>query len=333
MDKYLASFIGISFIFVMTTAGSALVFFFKKDLSKRIKELLLGLASGVMMAASIWSLLIPALESNKNTISNYIIISCTFILGGLFMYLIDRILPLVKLSKSEDGLKNKSVLSKTSKMFLAVTIHNIPEGLSVGLAFGSVLAIADSTDQIALIYSALGLALGIGIQNFPEGAAVSLPIKAETKSSLKAFLYGTLSGAVEPIAAILGILLASTLSVVMPFALSFAAGSMIYVVIDELIPSSSSEESHFGTFGAMIGFAIMMLLDVPFMTRGMKQKYTDESVKSYYKKAGVCYVIMAVGAVLESVAKSGTVLHDAGWVLFIAGVIIPMFLSKGLQSK
>ena len=157
------------------------------------------------MAASIWSLLIPALESNKNTISNYIIISCTFILGGLFMYLIDRILPLVKLSKSEDGLKNKSVLSKTSKMFLAVTIHNIPEGLSVGLAFGSVLAIADSTDQIALIYSALGLALGIGIQNFPEGAAVSLPIKAETKSSLKAFLYGTLSGAVEPIAAILGI--------------------------------------------------------------------------------------------------------------------------------
>ena len=147
-------------------------------------------------------------------------------------------------------------------MFLAVTIHNIPEGLSVGLAFGSVLAIADSTDQIALIYSALGLALGIGIQNFPEGAAVSLPIKAETKSSLKAFLYGTLSGAVEPIAAILGILLASTLSVVMPFALSFAAGSMIYVVIDELIPSSSSEKSHFGTFGAMIGFAIMMLLDV-----------------------------------------------------------------------
>ena len=210
------------------------------------------------MAASIWSLLIPALESNKNTISNYIIISCTFILGGLFMYLIDRILPLVKLSKSEDVLKTKSVLSKTSKMFLAVTIHNIPEGLSVGLAFGSVLAIADSTDQIALIYSALG----IGIQNFPEGAAVSLPIKAETKSSLKAFLYGTLSGAVEPIAAILGILLASTLSVVMPFALSFAAGSMIYVVIDELIPSSSSEESHFGTFGAMIGFAIMMLLDV-----------------------------------------------------------------------
>lgn len=178
------------------------------------------------------------------------------------MYLIDRILPLVKLSKSEDGLKTKSVLSKTSKMFLAVTIHNIPEGLSVGLAFGSVLAIADLTDQIALIYSALGLALGIGIQNFPEGAAVSLPIKAETKSSLKAFLYGTLSGAVEPIAAILGILLASTLSVVMPFALSFAAGSMIYVVIDELIPSSSSEESHFGTFGAMIGFAIMMLLDV-----------------------------------------------------------------------
>ena len=163
MDKYLASFIGISFIFVMTTAGSALVFFFKKDLSKRIKELLLGLASGVMMAASIWSLLIPALESNKNTISNYIIISCTFILGGLFMYLIDRILPLVKLSKSEDVLKTKSVLSKTSKMFLAVTIHNIPEGLSVWLAFGSVLAIADSTDQIALIYSALGLALGIGI--------------------------------------------------------------------------------------------------------------------------------------------------------------------------
>ena len=115
-----------------------------------------------------------------------------YVYSRWFMYLIDRILPLVKLSKSEDGLKTKSVLSKTSKMFLAVTIHNIPEGLSVGLAFGSVLAIADSTDQIALIYSALGLALGIGIQNFPEGAAVSLPIKAETKSSLKAFLYGNL---------------------------------------------------------------------------------------------------------------------------------------------
>lgn len=260
MDKYLASFIGISFIFLMTTAGSALVFFFKKDLSKRVKELLLGLASGVMIAASIWSLLIPALESNKNTLINYIIISCTFISGGLFMYLIDRILPLVKLSKKE--LENKTALSKTSKMFLAVTIHNIPEGLSVGLAFGAVLAIADSTDQLALIYSALGLALGIGIQNFPEGAAVSLPIKTETKSSFKAFLYGTLSGAVEPLAAILGVFLASTLSAIMPFALSFAAGSMIYVVIDELIPSSSSEESHFGTFGALLGFAIMMLLDV-----------------------------------------------------------------------
>ena len=255
MDKYLSSLLGISFIFIMTTAGSALVFFFKKDLSKKFKELLLGLASGVMIAASIWSLLIPSLDLCNN---NYIAIALSFIIGGVFMYLIDKFLPLIKNKNDEE----KSSLNKTSKMFLAVTIHNIPEGLSVGLAFGAIFALKDFSNESSLIYSALGLALGIGIQNFPEGAAVALPIKAETNSSLKAFLYGTLSGAVEPIAAILGLLLASYLNVIMPFALAFAAGAMIYVVIDELIPSSSSEESHFGTFGAMIGFTIMMLLDV-----------------------------------------------------------------------
>ena len=239
------------FNWLMTFLGSSLVYFVKSK-SQKLVSIALGLAAGIMIAATFFSLLLPAIQQVEDHLLLLFLIPLVFFSGGLFLRLCDKFLPHEHIiSHQKEGPTN--TLSKNKLLLLAMTLHNIPEGLAVGIAIASV-----KTNLVP----ALILSIGIGIQNFPEGAAVSLPIKAETKSSLKAFLYGTLSGAVEPIAAILGILLASTLSVVMPFALSFAAGSMIYVVIDELIPSSSSEESHFGTFGAMIGFAIMMLLDV-----------------------------------------------------------------------
>lgn len=257
MNKYLTTTLGVGFIFLMTTLGSTLVFFFRKNLNAKFKELFLGLASGVMVAASVWSLLIPALAADTAPLPGYAVAVIGFLLGGLFLYAIDKAVPHLHAGngKSEG---RPSTLNRTSKLFLAVTIHNIPEGLSVGLAFGLALTGSDP----ALISAGLGLALGIGIQNFPEGAALALPIKEETKSAWKGFAYGTLSGAVEPVAALIGLALAAGLTPLMPWALSFAAGAMIYVVIDELIPSSSNEDSHFGVFGAMIGFAVMMVLDV-----------------------------------------------------------------------
>lgn len=252
---------GIAFIFIMTTAGSALIFFFKKSIDARLNKIFLGFAAGVMIAASVWSLLIPAIEASIDTGWDnlaFIPAAAGFLGGGLFLWLIDVVVPhLHPGSKKDEGPHTE--LKKTTKLFLAITIHNIPEGLSVGFAFGVALA----TGNHAAYLAALGLALGIGIQNFPEGASVSLPMKAETNSNWKAFLIGTLSGAVEPVAAIIGLILASQIAALMPWFLSFAAGAMIYVVIEELIPEASlGEHSNLGTWGAMIGFAIMMILDV-----------------------------------------------------------------------
>lgn len=252
--------LGFSIIFISTTLGSALVFFFKKEVSGKINTLFLGFAAGIMIAASIWSLLVPSIEEGTNTYGSYGFIPAVigFILGGLFLVIIDKIVPhFHKATNEEEGLKNH--LKKPLKMFLAVTIHNIPEGLSVGFAFGAASIAGDHASFI----SALTLALGIAIQNFPEGAAVSLPLVRETQSKFKSFVYGTLSGVVEPIFAIVGYFLASSISIAQPWFLAFAAGAMIFVVVEDLIPETHlSEHPHLGTWGLMIGFALMMMLDV-----------------------------------------------------------------------
>ncbi len=250
---------GITFIFLMTTLGSAVVFFFKNKVSLNFNKLFLGFASGVMIAASIWSLLLPSMESAASLpLPSWLPASLGFILGGLFLFLLDKTIPHFHAEINEDeGIHSNC--RKTIKLFLAVMIHNIPEGLAIGLAFGAGIKNNDQT----LIASAVGLSIGMGLQNFPEGAALALPIKEQTGSRLKGFLYGTLSGAVEPVFALIGIFLATTITSIMPWALGFAAGAMIYVVVEELIPEAHlGEHSHFGTWGVMLGFIIMMILDV-----------------------------------------------------------------------
>ena len=248
---------GIAFIFLMTTLGAALTFFFKKEISQKVNSLFLGLASGIMIAASIWSLLIPAIENSLNYGNLcWLPAACGLIIGGLFMLFLDKIIMRFQIkTKTEKG----SNLTKSIKLFIAITIHNIPEGLAVGFAFGA----AATFGEHAAFISALGLAIGIGIQNFPEGAAVALPMRNATGNRVSSFLYGMGSGAVEPFAAIIGFYLAAYIAVLQPWLLAFAAGSMIFVVAEDLIPDSKiSEHSHIGTWGVMIGFTIMMILDV-----------------------------------------------------------------------
>ncbi len=260
MDQTLIVAIGISVIFVMTTLGSALVFFFKKEISPKVNTLFLGFASGIMIAASVWSLLIPALEDAEGAWGSWSFVPAAvgFLLGGLFLVLLDKLVPHFHRGTNEvEG--PRSSLKKSTKLFLAVMIHNIPEGLAVGFAFGGALVGGEAGGLTA----ALGLAIGIGIQNFPEGAAVSLPMKGVTGSRSKAFFYGMGSGAVEPVSAVLGLLLATALTSIMPWLLAFAAGAMIFVVAEDLIPDAKlNEHPHLGTWGVMVGFVLMMILDV-----------------------------------------------------------------------
>ena len=252
--------LGFCIIFVATTAGAALVFFFKGELSGKLNTLFLGFASGVMVAASVWSLLIPSIEGAGETYGalSFLPAVIGFLLGGAFLVLIDKLVPhFHKGTNEEEGLK--SHLNKSAKLFLAVTIHNIPEGLAVGFAFGAAAALGEE----GAFVSALGLAVGMAMQNFPEGAAVSLPMKTATGSRGKAFLYGMGSGAVEPVFAVVGYFLAANLTAAQPWFLAFAAGAMIFVVVEDLIPDAHlSEHPHFGTWGAMLGFVVMMALDV-----------------------------------------------------------------------
>ena len=244
--------------FFGTILGSSIVFLMKNTLNKGVEKLLLGLASGVMIAASIWSLLIPSFEMAKSqgTIE-WIPAVIGFILGIIFLIIIDIIIS--KLEKSLDLYGDKIDLKNNIMLFIAVTLHNIPEGMAVGVAFASV--IAGNTGMT--IAAAISLAIGIAIQNFPEGAIVSMPLKSSGISKGKAFLYGFFSGIVEPIAAFVTILLTSKISLILPYLLAFAAGSMIYVVADELIPKSQSGElTKLGIIGLTIGFLIMMILDV-----------------------------------------------------------------------
>jgi ZIP family zinc transporter len=248
------------FTWFVTALGAAMVFFFK-EIKREVLDGMLGFAAGVMIAASFWSLLAPAIEmAEEMGKRGWIPAVVGFLSGGIFLWIIDKTLPHLHqgLRTSEaEGIKThwqRSIL-----LVLAVTLHNIPEGLAVGVAFGAVAAGIPS----ASLAGAVALAIGIGIQNFPEGAAVSVPLRREGVSRIKSFWYGQLSGIVEPIAGVIGALTVLTMRGLLPYALSFAAGAMIYVVVEELIPESQMDKkTDISTAGAMIGFAVMMSLDV-----------------------------------------------------------------------
>ena len=251
--------IGLLIPFLGTTLGSAMVFLMKNKMNTKVQKLLLGFASGVMIAASIWSLITPSIEmAEEQGIVSWIPAAIGFLFGIIFLLVLDSIIPHLHLnSKKPEGIKAK--LKNTTMMVLAVTLHNIPEGMAVGVVFAGILA-QNTTITLA---GAFALSIGIAIQNFPEGAIISMPLKNEGMSKQKAFLYGTLSGIVEPIGAIITILLTGIVTPILPYLLSFAAGAMIYVVVEELIPESQvGEHSNIGTIGVAIGFVIMMILDV-----------------------------------------------------------------------
>lgn len=248
------------FTWSVTALGASMVFFFK-TINKKILNLMLGFAAGVMIAASFWSLLSPAIEmEEKSGGIAWVPALIGFLSGGLFLYLMDKVLPHLHIGLSIDKAEGiKTSWQRSILLVLAITLHNIPEGLAVGVAFG---ALAGNPD-VGVLSGAVALAFGIGIQNFPEGAAVSIPLRREGFSRLKAFNYGQLSGIVEPIAAVVGAYLVLMITPLLPYALSFAAGAMIFVVVEELIPESQSgSETDLSTIGAMVGFAIMMVLDV-----------------------------------------------------------------------
>ena len=234
-----------------------MVFLMKNEINRKIEKFLLGFASGVMIAASVWSLLMPSIEmAEEQGVIAWIPASVGFIIGILFLLWIDHITNKIKEQKEE---KIQNSCKKKSMLFFAVTLHNIPEGMAVGVALaGAMLGNAGIT-----MGSALALAMGIAIQNFPEGAIISMPLKNEGMSKLKSFWYGTLSGIVEPIASIITIALTNLVVPILPYFLSFAAGAMIYVVVEELIPEAQmGEHTDIGTIGVSIGFIIMMILDV-----------------------------------------------------------------------
>ena len=252
-------FWGLLIPFLGTMLGVGTVFLMRNKMNKKIEKLLLGFASGVMIAASIWSLIIPSINmAEEQGKVAWIPASIGFMFGIVFLLVLDSLIPHLHLkSDKPEGVKSK--LKKTTMMILAVTLHNIPEGMAVGVTFAGTI-IGNTGITMA---GAFALAIGIAIQNFPEGAIISMPLKSEGASKPKAFLYGTLSGIVEPIGAIITILLTNAVVPMLPYLLSFAAGAMIYVVVEELIPESQvGEHSNIGTIGVAVGFVVMMILDV-----------------------------------------------------------------------
>lgn len=251
--------LGIMIPFIGTALGSSCVFFMRDEMKPLLQKILLGFASGVMVAASVWSLLIPSIDMSE-AMGKFAFVPATvgLSLGMLFLLLMDKITPHLHL-KSTQPEGPKASLKKTTMLVLAVTLHNIPEGMAVGVAFAGLLA-AGSPITIA---GAFALSIGIAIQNFPEGAIISMPLCSEGAGKGKSFIYGMLSGIVEPIGAIITILLTSVTRPFLPYCLSFAAGAMLYVVVEELIPEASQgEHSNIGTMGFAIGFMVMMVLDV-----------------------------------------------------------------------
>lgn len=251
--------IGILLPFLGTTLRSACVFLMKKNIASKLQKTLTGFAAGVMVAAYVWSLLIPSMEmTNHEGILKLVPAIVGFLVGILFLLFLDNIIPHQHLD-SDHSEGPKSHLSKTAKLVFAVTLHNIPEGMAVGVA----LAGAMEHNSYMSMAGAIALSIGIAIQNFPEGAIVSMPLRSAGNSRRKSFIMGTLSGIVEPIGAILTILLASFILPILPYLLAFAAGAMLYVVVEELIPETQEgEHSNMGTIGFAIGFLLMMSLDV-----------------------------------------------------------------------
>jgi ZIP family zinc transporter len=249
--------IGTGFTFFMTAVGAAMVFFFRKGSTENLQRIFLGFAAGVMIAASVWSLLIPAIEmAQEQGKCGWLQAGGGFVIGCIFLLALDNLLPHLHPGlKEAEGLP--SSLKRTTLLVLAVTLHNIPEGMAVGLAFGL------AGTGAGTLPAAIALAIGIGLQNFPEGAAISLPLRQEGLSVGKSFVYGALSGFVEPVAGVIGVLLVAGISGILPWMLSFAAGAMIYVVVEELIPEAHlGEHTHLGTIGVLVGFLLMMILDV-----------------------------------------------------------------------
>ncbi len=250
--------LGIFIPFAGTSLGAAMVFILKKNISENIQKILTGFAAGVMVAASFWSLLQPALESSEAMGAfSSVPAALGFLIGVGFLLLLDEVTPHMHFDKQEEG--PKSGLKRTTKLILAVTLHNIPEGMAVGVVYAGFLSGSAGISSAG----ALTLALGIAIQNFPEGAIVSMPLRAEGMDKGRTFLFGVLSGAVEPAAALITILAAGTVVPVMPYLLAFAAGAMMYVVVEELIPEmSEGTHSNLGTIAFSLGFVLMMVLDV-----------------------------------------------------------------------
>ncbi|MBQ6696223.1 MAG: ZIP family metal transporter [Lachnospiraceae bacterium] len=252
--------ISIMLPFIGTTAGAACVFFLKNELGDKVQKVLLGFAAGVMVAASVWSLLIPAMDMCEDMGKlSFLPALIGLLLGMGFLLLMDSVVPHLHVGSEEPEGKKGSKLKRTTMLMLAVTIHNFPEGAACGAILAGVLA----GDTNVTMAGAMALSLGIAIQNIPEGAIISLPLRSEGYKRFKAFGYGALSGIVEPLGAILTIMLASLVTPILPYMLAFAAGAMLYVVVEELIPETSQgSHSNLGTIAFAIGFAIMMVLDV-----------------------------------------------------------------------
>lgn len=289
MNVYLAVFIGTMITFAATTLGASFVLFFK-EINITLQRICMGFSSGIMIAASVWSLIIPSIELSKNkNYPSFVPALVGLFIGTMFIYLLDKIVPhihlnekkyegsffinifrkrkLKKINKSDNNLKQnefieKGKLKRTTLLMTAITLHNIPEGMAIALS----IALTFSDGKQNNLWPAISLVLGMSLQNIPEGAAVSLPLRQAGFSKWKAFWYGTLSGIVEPIAGMISVLLISVANIVLPYFLSFAAGAMIYVVVEELIPESHAgpKHSNVGVLTFMLGFAIMMCLDVAF---------------------------------------------------------------------
>ena len=252
------------FTWGVTAVGAAMVFFFKV-IDKSVLNAMLGFAAGVMIAASFWSLLAPSIEmASELGQVPYLTATGGFLFGGLFLYGVDKLLPHLHMGLDRNQAEGiKTNWQRSVLLVLAITLHNIPEGLAVGVAFG---AVAAGLGSGATLTGAIALAIGIGLQNFPEGAAVSIPLRREGFSRLKAFIYGQASGLVEPVAGVIGAMAVVRMQQMLPYALAFAAGAMIYVVVEELIPEAQREtggsRTDIATIGCMVGFALMMVLDV-----------------------------------------------------------------------
>ena len=252
---------GTGFTFFMTALGAAMVFFFRTKVNDGAQRIFLGFAAGVMIAASVWSLLIPAIEEAENQgMIGWVPAAGGFLLGIGFLMALDSLMPHLHIGADKPEGRSSS-WKRTTLLIFAVTLHNIPEGMAVGFTFA--LAAQHGNDPALYTGAAMALAIGMGIQNFPEGAAISLPLRQEGVPAWKSFIYGGLSGIVEPIFGILAVLIAGSIQPLLPWLLAFAAGAMMYVVVEELIPEAHlGEHSNIGTLGVMAGFLVMMVLDV-----------------------------------------------------------------------